>query len=231
MLPQRTIRFKLIATQLVTAILFVALSGLTFSLYLLPAIDDIEAQAARDLVERFRLQMAKEVETVQVLTSDWAFWDDTYQFVQDKNQAYIASNVSSSTFETSNLNLIAILGLNGAVHHASYFHADEGELRPFHGFDDPENVDLRRFSNIQSVTDITSGIWEWDNDLYIVSATPISDSDGISPPNGVLIMARLLDEQLLSEIGTRLSVHVVFETKRSCIGNIAISKPRSYSKK
>ena len=33
-----------------------------------------------------------EVQNLDVMTADWAYWDDTYQFLTDQNQFYVINN-------------------------------------------------------------------------------------------------------------------------------------------
>ncbi|MEM2997179.1 MAG: CHASE4 domain-containing protein, partial [Candidatus Bathyarchaeia archaeon] len=46
---------------------------------------------------------------------DWASWDDTYNFIEDKNRDYIDSNLVDSTFINLRLNVILYYDSDGKL--------------------------------------------------------------------------------------------------------------------
>lgn len=55
----------------------------------------IEERDARKDVERVLLALAERRSTMELSVQDWSYWDDTYAFVQDRNEAFIRDNLTT----------------------------------------------------------------------------------------------------------------------------------------
>ena len=66
----------------------------------------LEQQDAQRNVQRVGEALNSDLNQMQRLTEDWAAWDDTYQFIEDKNSAFVTSNFQKYAFESLNLNVI-----------------------------------------------------------------------------------------------------------------------------
>ncbi|HEX9896358.1 MAG TPA: CHASE4 domain-containing protein [Dehalococcoidales bacterium] len=53
------------------------------------------------------------LDSLDIMNHDWAAWDDTYIFAQDRNQDYLDSNTTDQTMINAGLNLIAIMDSSG----------------------------------------------------------------------------------------------------------------------
>src|SRR3972149_8038746 len=52
---------------------------------------------------------------------DYASWDDTYNFIQNRNQDYTENNFIDETFQNLNLNLVAIVDNNRSLVYCQSF--------------------------------------------------------------------------------------------------------------
>ncbi len=83
---------------------------------IMPPFYELEQEDARQ-----NLRMAMEAlrrESVQLgkVVSDWAYWDDTYAFVEDRDEAYTESNFTwPSLSEQSQIDMILIYALDGEL--------------------------------------------------------------------------------------------------------------------
>lgn len=82
------------------------------------------ANAELDRVER---AIGAELQHMQRLVEDWAWWDATYQFVQDQRPEYVASNLYDSTLETLDLSLMVFISAENQAYWISGFDK-EGEF-------------------------------------------------------------------------------------------------------
>ena len=58
----------------------------------------------------------REIHHLHSLATDWAVWDDSFQFAKDGNEKYIESNLQMETLENNGrINLIYILTPQGKV--------------------------------------------------------------------------------------------------------------------
>ena len=57
--------------------------------------------------------MQTKIETLNRI--DWANWDDSYNFVQDRNEAYIESNLYPESLATINVNMLLFIDTSGQL--------------------------------------------------------------------------------------------------------------------
>lgn len=50
---------------------------------------------------------------LKILSSDWGEWDDTFEFVKNKNEDYIKSNLSPLSISTLGINYLYITDITG----------------------------------------------------------------------------------------------------------------------
>lgn len=134
--------------------------------------------------------MDSELQDLVVSTSDWAIWDDTWNFVQNPNPAYIESNFTSNTFSNYGLKLVVIYDLERNIVFARYYDEDTEELV----YPDQElttfiqsslSRHLANGSVVKSKGYIPSPLGG-----LVFAAVPIVRSDGSGPHAGYMLMAK-----------------------------------------
>ena len=73
----------------------------------------IEKKLTEDNTGRIVDALSSQLDSLDTLNHDWAAWDDTYIFAQDRNQDYLDSNTTDQTMINAGLNLIAIMDSSG----------------------------------------------------------------------------------------------------------------------
>ena len=148
------------------------------------------------------------------VTVDYAYWDDTYQFIAEpditEDSPYITSNFVDTTFEMQKLNIIAYLNSNDTlVFTRSYdFLAGKPAEMP-DGFMDtllPGSPLLR-----SGTDDGMHGVVMLEGRPMLVSACPIKNSDGNAPSRGTLIMGRFLDPAEVEDLGRIIDRPIDFQ--------------------
>ncbi|WP_129631289.1 response regulator [Candidatus Oscillochloris fontis] len=142
-------------------------------------------------------------------TRDYAFWDNTYAFVEAPNDEYIGENLNDSVFIGLNISLMAIINPAGEVVHARAFDliteteiAVPTELQDFTG---PMAI-LLQHDYAGNVERERSGLVLLRDGPWLIAARPILTNEIQGPAAGTLIMGRRLDAheiERLSEV-TRL---------------------------
>ena len=103
------LRTKTTLTVLIlTLFMFSALQIITYAT-LEPNTHKIETQETIQKIEIAKNLIEYRTSDLEVKVSDYAFWDDTYEYVQNKNEEYILSNFVDSTFENLQLNCVVIV--------------------------------------------------------------------------------------------------------------------------
>jgi PAS domain S-box-containing protein len=174
---------------------------------LMPSFTRLERKDACDDMYRCIRVIDSEVRHLETLCVDWASWDDTYKFVQDKNAEYIASNLHPSTFSDNKLNVLYICDISGRV--------VWGQTRILTR-DGSEVIDVSQFPAHElgpdspllggGLTGGLSGIYVTQEGPMLVAVRPIITSDRKGPVRGSLIMGRLLDKRFIDALSHQTQV-------------------------
>ena len=158
-----------------------------------------EMQMERNIDRVFSL-LQNEIDSLSITTGDWAQWDDSYAFIQDKNEEYIQSNLLDSTFVQLHLNFILYFDNQmNLVFGKAYDLQLEEEI------DLPEEV-IHFFStpttsfSFAEAGESLNGIVSINNSFALISAQPITDSDEREPVLGTLVMGSLIDDTFIEKL-------------------------------
>ncbi len=174
---------------------------------ILPSFNTLEQHQAETELQRVADAIQREVEHLELLATDWSIWDDTYQFAQDQNESFKASNLTLSTLsENSGINLVFIYDAQGKkVWGGAYATLLGGdvELDSFPKSGPPKNSDLLKHTSLKSSR---AGIHFSSFGPIILASKPILTSRGEGPMAGTLIMGRFLDDALLKKLAKQTRV-------------------------
>ncbi len=169
-----------------------------------------------DLMDRNKIRVEKalteRIAAISFYNRDWAFWDDTYEFIVDKNQQYIDDNLSiNTTFESGKLNLIIFLNNDNNVVYSSGFDLSNKTRTPLP--DGLENY-LKKDSALvthNSYNSEVNGIVVLPFGIYLLSSYPILNNDAQGPVHGSLIMGRQLEQKELTSLSetTELDLRIL----------------------
>jgi sensor domain CHASE-containing protein len=109
----------LLAFLALFGVLLVFLPVVLFSIY--QVVKNSEMRYTQMEVHRSANILHHEMDQLDPLIHSISSWDDTYQFVLDKNQRYIDNNLSDSTFASGNINFFIALNTSNEVVFAKFF--------------------------------------------------------------------------------------------------------------
>ena len=106
--------------KIVIIVSFVILLSLGFHqilgyYYVLPLLETLEVDNGEKDLKRAALAVNRDLDYLNMFCYDWAEWDDTYSFVKDRNEAFMASNLLENTFLHNRLALLFFIDLSGRV--------------------------------------------------------------------------------------------------------------------
>ncbi len=177
-----------------------------------PRFADLQRAEAVEDLDRCIKAIDGEVLHLSTMARDWAAWDDTYQFVIDRNAAYVECNLLPEAFTTTQSNVLYVYDLKGrlvwgecrelkTLNLVGLEELSAGVMGPDHWLVKHESPD----SSIAGV--LLTGLGP-----LLVSSQPIVTSGNGGPVRGSLVMGRFLNEEMLENIAEKLSVE--FEVER-----------------
>lgn len=150
--------------------------------------EEVEEELARGLKV-----LEEDRKALETITADWAIWDDTYRFLDDRNAAFVRSNISIQSFETVHVSVLLFYDTAGRLVFGRSFNPAEHRL-------EPAPVDLARqvaasplMRGFGDGDAPKSGLLTVSGRTWILAACPVLTSLRQGPSRGVLVMGRRLD--------------------------------------
>lgn len=141
---------------------------------------------------------------------DYSRWDDTYEYVLDRDPAYVEDNyMLASTYENLGVDAIAILDLQGEMVFGGGYDSETGELAPLPD-DLPEHFGPG--SLLLSAGGLSAGIQgiiPLEDAPMLFASRPVLRSNGQGPAVGVLMMGRKVDTSLIDGLSALLQQPLV----------------------
>ena len=200
-----SLRRKIVLFITASAVILLSILLLLSATIALDGFRRLEAGRTAEHIERARNALADDLEVLDGTTRDYAFWDDTYAFLETGNPAYITSNYVDNTFLNNRLSLVLLLNARGGVVFARAFDLTQATemplsadaIEPLMRNDLPAQVMAAEDSHRR-------GLMMLSTTPMLIAMRPVLTSDGQGPPRGVLVMGRALDAALIARLGEML---------------------------
>ena len=199
-------------TLLVIGVTLIGLVGFlyaTASTIMIKHVRDLEREHTADGVKRALNNLSENLADLRVPVRQLAAWDDTYAFMQNKNDDYIENNLSKDTFLDYNLNLALLIDRNGRPLFSKSFDLKSRQL-----YSVPSSLSLHlkpgslllQHSNPK---DIHKGIILLPESPVLIYSHPILTSNFQGPIRGTMIVGRYLSDRQIKRLEktTQLSVN------------------------
>lgn len=206
-----------IASKINTALLAVFACGSLAGFVVLetviqPRFDALEQAAAYRNHNRVTEAFSTFTEKLQAVARDYAFWDETYGFVQGENHAeFIESNLTPEFKAVENLGVNALLfqASDGKVVWGAAYDLDSGDMIP------AMIEEIAQFSQKVHYTDAPGvlaerGMLRTERGLILVAVSPVLRSDRSGPSVGKVVSAKLLDLDAVKKL-----THVEFSLEEA----------------
>lgn len=180
-------------------------------------LEEIEEVDVEQGIEQALSALSYLISDLEADTADWAAWDDTYAFIEDRNEEYIESNLGDETFLVLKLHMMLFIDSSGDIVLSKAVDLDTEEEVPV-----PQDL-LAHLSgdspllSSPGTQNFVSGIIPLRQGPLLLVSQPILTSEDEGPARGTLIFARYLNSATINELSqvTLLSI-----TMRS-ISNLA----------
>ncbi|MCX8181896.1 MAG: ATP-binding protein [Candidatus Methanomethyliaceae archaeon] len=182
-----------------------------------------EAIEVEDEMEKVARTINMKFDYLEKSLVDWSTWDDTYQFIVDKNEEYIRSNLPDDTFITLDVNLMLFVNSSNDVVFGKALDLYKGGESVI-----PDDLlyEIHSGTSPLIVGSGTSGFIMTENGPMMVVSKPILKSNRDGPPRGFLIFGRYFDEKLLQWVedmaGVKTSAHIIKDSTPLPTGVITV---------
>jgi len=191
-------------------VVFLAYGALDYGIqrwFILPSFQALEREEAQRNMDRAVQAIQREAQHLAVTATDWATWDDTYQFVQDHNDAYREANLNLEALKNLKANVLAIVDTAGRIVWGKTYDLHAGEelaLPELPGDRWPADHPLTALPGIHSEV---KGLLLTARGPLLVAAKPVVTSNREGPIRGAVIIGRFLDSV---EIARQTEVRLTF---------------------
>lgn len=203
---------KSLRTRLVTvvAVSLLSLFAVQFTMarsVLLQGFTQLESDKTRIQVESARSLLNDQLQQLSGVVSDWANWDDTYEYMAAPSQRYITSNYTDDTFDHLKVNAILLADTNGEIVYQRGFDFVRWQAWRI----PPAVVNALGGDGLLSKPSSNGnryGIMAAPDGALLVAAADILPSGGKGERRGVMVMVRRLDQSLINQIGAIVGARV-----------------------
>jgi signal transduction histidine kinase/sensor domain CHASE-containing protein len=203
-----SLRRKTLLIVGLTLVGLLIISTLISSTILLEGFAELEAQQARQNVERVRKALDAEIATLRTTTEDYAEWDDTYAYIQQPNDDYIRLNYFDSNLVDIRVNLVMLINNADQVVFAKAVDLAAKQEQPVpDGLYDPLTPGSLLLEHADTESSHTGLLMLPDGPLLIASQ-PILTSEDQGPIQGALIMGRFLDTAAIAQLADLTDVPI-----------------------
>lgn len=182
-------------TLLIIGATLVSLIGVIYgisSAILLQGFAKVEAQETRQDVKRVQDALIEEITKLDLTTTDWAQWDDTYDFVKDANKIYVTRHLSDVSISRLDLNLMLYVHSSGRIVFSKGYDLKRNKQIPIlKNFQ--KHLSAKGLLQHSDIKDFLTGIILLPEGPIFIASRPILNSQSKGPIRGTLIMGRFLD--------------------------------------
>jgi len=182
-----------IITLLICAVLTAAFT-LTHNMGLSNSLE-LERVDTLQNVGRIQNTISLQQRDLDYLVADWACWNESYRFVEDRNQRFIDETIKNETLSVLKLNVLIYVNDSGSVVYAKAVDIGTAEQQPV-----PKDL-LKLIKDktllTKSKNETFRGFVLLDKDPMFISCHPILTTEYQGPVKGTLIFGRYFDKPLL----------------------------------
>ncbi len=181
--------------------------------YLAPSFEELEREEAIRNTERVLGALARELDLLSLSASDWAYWDETYAFVDGGGQDtdYLEVNFNLSGIDTLDVNLIALYDTAGRRLVGFAVDTDTHEPLDLGALSDDALPATHPLLRLRDDTDAVEGLLATPDGIVTVAARYVLTNDQEGPPAGLLVMGRLLDDDRVADLAEQTRVDLLVE--------------------
>ncbi|MBN1604925.1 MAG: Hpt domain-containing protein [Chitinispirillaceae bacterium] len=196
-LKRKTILFAALASILLFSLLF-----LSSMVVIRDGFNKVEQGLIQKDINRVSSVLNEMKRTLEIKSSDWAKWDDLYNFVSNPSREFTDANLKDNTIIDLHLNFMLFTNNKDSIIYSSVY-TDSAPPAPVSTELSDTLINTYKLTRFLSSSAITSGIITYKDVPVLLVARPVLRSDGSGKPNGTLIFGIFIknkEKKHLSEL-------------------------------
>lgn len=171
----------------------------------------LEQDDAKVQIKRVLNEINNSIDKLTSFGTDWAFWDDTYQFVVDGNSTYIANNLMDETFVDQKINFMLFYNKQEKLVYQQFFNYNTPEATAPDSSMVSVIQSLKQLFDHSANLDIRAGMVVTPSAPLLIVSAPILSSLREGPVRGTLLVGRYLDKNELERISYQTHLAVALQ--------------------
>ncbi|MHB0936466.1 MAG: response regulator [Armatimonadota bacterium] len=193
-----TLRTKTISATILTLLGLILLMALSTQVLIQRRFEQIELQDGRVDMSRVLDAIKADIESLDGSVTDYAQWDNTYDFIAGKRPSYMQRDITENTTRNLRLSVVGLYRKDGSPVAEKFFQSGTGRPVPVPKyFRDYLKANPRIIRHASSRSRV-SGIVLLPEAPLLVASQPVLRRDGST--NGSLLMGRFLDRNAIEQL-------------------------------
>ena len=213
-----TLRRKTLLASCLAVLLLLSVVTFSANYILLGGFSDVETRETQSSLSRATAAVENELASLTAFLVDWAEWDDSYDFIAKQSPDYIKKNLTATTFLTQKLQLLVFLDAERNIVFGTTFTPATRAFLPL-----PTELQQHFKPGSPLLSDLNSdkavrGIVVLADAPLLIAAHPVIDSERKLPPRGWLVVGRIIDETLRSQLAQTSLLSI--QLQPALVGNL-----------
>ncbi len=193
-----------------------------------PTLSQFERDLAYKEVEGFHNSLEEKLLFLNRTCADYAWWDDTYEFVMNRNETFIRVNLLPQTYEGNNINMILIINNAGERVFGEWYNLEKKQTERLPSeFSTPKMALTHPLLNFEDIKAGKYGLIATNYGIIAVASNRILNSKIEGEPHGTLIMGKLITAEFWEDINRQAMLKVKiypYSEREGLIAGTAIYK-------
>lgn len=169
--------------------------------HVLPRFDEYEKSVSLASMNGVAIDIQTQLDFLKTQTADWAYWDDTYNFISGDRQDYAEVNLSNGMLEKLGLNFLVFRNADAGFDCALIAGNGNTLMHDMDEISDSALIDYAALLQSEDPKASVSGMKMTKRGVMLLCTTKIMRSDMSGPAAGTLMFGKLLDEDMLAMFG------------------------------
>jgi PAS domain S-box-containing protein len=173
---------------------------------ILPGFADLEQREVAKNLVRIRSAIERENLHVQTLATDWAQWDDLYQYVSDRNQEFADSNFEWETLAKTGIHLIYVVNDEGSIVYGHVIDPESNQQLRLTQFPETKILPDHPLARSSAGGHNFSGILLTDHGPLFLTSHKILTSGGQGPSHGTFFIGRFFGPEVIAGLNQQTQI-------------------------